>query len=242
MIDRIEKRLKMDDYDQYAVFTPAIINCTITAFIIWCTVADLYPTTWWNRLLAIFGSAAVTAIFARFIMNIFREASKLFETIHYGRDRLHFPTTSMLLLSDNSISQDLKKRVRRVLKSRYKITMATKDSEVKNELEARRTAKDAVALIRKTVAKSEDMLTSLKLKRYGQFRNFLGGAVFCLPFAITCTVVSAIKSAPCAPLLFILNIVYVIVAFIDYFLTKSAATDYAETLITTFDQINHHEA
>ena len=120
--------------------------------------------------------------------------------------------------------------------------MATKDSEVKNELEARRTAKDAVALIRKTVAKSEDMLTSLKLKRYGQFRNFLGGAVFCLPFAITCTVVSAIKSAPCAPLLFILNIVYVIVAFIDYFLTKSAATDYAETLITTFDQINHHEA
>lgn len=242
MIDKIEKRLKMDDYDRYAVFTPAIINCTITAFIIWCTVADLYPTTWGNRLLAIFGSAAVTAIFARFIMNIFREVSKLFETIHYGRDRLYFPTTSMLLLSDDSISQDLKKRVRRVLKSRFKITMPTKDSEVTNEIEARRTAKDAVALIRKTVANSEDMLTNLKLKRYGQFRNFLGGAALCLPSVITCTVLCAVNSVSCTPLLFIITLIYVIVAFIDYFLTKSAARDYAETLIITFDQINHHEA
>ena len=28
---------------------------------------------------------------------------------------------------------------------------------------------------------------------------------------------------------------------VDYFLTKSAAVDYAETLITTFDKMNHNE-
>lgn len=242
MIGKIEKILKMDDYDRDAVYTPAIINITITVIFIWYTLTDLYPSTWHIKFTAFFGSVAAVAIFTRFIMNLFRGISKLFEDIHYGRDRLHFPTTSMLLLSDNSISQDLKKRVRRELKSRYKITLLTKDSEATNEIEARRTAKDAVAAIKKTVAKSNDKLTKLKLKRYGQFRNFLGGAVFCIPFAIICTVISAVKYAPCAHLLFIINIVYVIVAFIDYFLTKSAATDYAETLITTFDQINHHEA
>ena len=120
--------------------------------------------------------------------------------------------------------------------------MPTKDSEVTNEIEARRTAKDAVALIRKTVANSEDMLTNLKLKRYGQFRNFLGGAALCLPSVITCTVICAVNSISCTPLLFIITLIYVIVAFIDYFLTKSAARDYAETLIVTFDHINHHEA
>jgi hypothetical protein len=28
---------------------------------------------------------------------------------------------------------------------------------------------------------------------------------------------------------------------VDYFLTRSAAVDYAETLITTFDKIRHNE-
>lgn len=244
MIEDLEKKLNMDDYDREAVFTPAMVNMIIMVIVALCSFLDpglsFMQSGWLQPIIRIVGTIAVAAVLTRFIMLITQGVSKIFEDINYGRDRLYFPTTSMLLLNDNSIGQDLKKRLRLELKSLYNIRLCSKDIERKNELEARRAAKSAVAIIRQDVATLNDDLTQRKLKRYGTFRNFLGGALFCLPVSIICWAIGLtmpISSIASSIVLFF----YVLITVVDYFLTRRAAIDYAETLLTTFDKNTYNE-
>lgn len=246
MIGKIEKLLNMDDYDLEAVFTPAIVNMLILGIMFTYTILFIAEdTVWWNTILAVVAPLAAAVVITRFTMHFFRAVSRIvFEDILYRKDRLYFPTTSMLLLGDNStgVSLIMKKRVRDDLKSLYNITLFTKAKEDADEMEARRTAKDAVALIRKTVAESNDVMTRRKLKRYGVFRNFLGGAVFCLPLSIACWTIDFSLKRTCDPIILTALFLYLLIVVVDFFITKSAAVDYAETLITTFDKLNHDEA
>ena len=244
MIGKIEKQLKMDDYDLEAVFTPAVVNVLILDFVFTCTLLPVSENTeWWRTAIAVVAPLAASVVLFRFAMHSFREVARTtVESILYRKDRLRFPTTSMLLYNDSSISKVMKKRVREDIKAQYNITLFTKAQENADEMEARRTAKDAVALIRKTVAENKDAMTRRKLIRYGLFRNFLGGALVCLPLSVICWAVSNyLTDAGNVAILFAI-LVYLIIVIVDYFLTKSAAVDYAETLITTFDKINHNEA
>lgn len=246
MIEKVEKKLKMDDYNREAVFTPAVVNLLFAAFFIICTLKDTLLTTestiWWQTAAIIIAPITVEVILFRFFMHIFREASKLFESFLYHKDHLYFPTTSMLLLGDNSISQIQKKRIRQVLKIKYNITLPSKTSEEDDELEARRAAKDAVALMRKDVADNDDTMIRRKLKRYGMFRNFLGGALFCLPICLTCWIVSLCLSSSSTLTLSITLTTYIVLVVTDLLFTKNTAIDYAESLITTFDKLNYNEA
>ena len=243
MIGKIEKLLNMDDYDLEAVFTPAIFNLLILDFVFTCTILPIAEgTVWWRAALAIVASLAAAVVLTRFSMHFFRAVARFIEDMLYRKDRLHFPTTSMLLLSDKSISQTMKKRIRDDLKTLYNITLCTKAQETVNEMEARRTAKDAVALVRKTVADSHDAMTRRMLKRYGMFRNFLGGAVFCLPLSIACWAIDFSRTGTNDPIILTALVFYLLIVVVDFFITKSAAVEYAESLLTTFDKINHNEA
>lgn len=114
--------------------------------------------------------------------------------------------------------------------------------EEANEMEARRTVKDAVALIRKEVADSGDTMTRRKLKRYGTFRNFLGGALYCFPVCLACWIVSLCLSSSSVLPLSIALAIYFVYSIVDFFLVKNTAVEYAESLITTFDKNNYDEA
>lgn len=243
MIEKIEKLLNMDDYDLEAVFTPAIVNLLILDFVFTCTILPVAENTlWWQTALTIAAPLAAAVVLTRFTMHFFRAVAKFIEDILYRKDRLRFPTTSMLLIGDKSISKTMNKRVRTDLKTLYNITMCTKAQEEADETEARRTAKDAVALIRKTVADSKDAMTRRKLIRYGLFRNFLGGALICLLLCIFCWAFDFSRTGSSNPVILTTLIIYLLLIVVDYFITKSAAVDYAETLITTFDKLNHNEA
>lgn len=245
MIGKIEKALNMDDYDLEAVFTPAMVNILIMGFIIACCVVDsgnVMNSVWWQVVCQIIGSVAAAALLTRFVMNLFRAASHLYEYIHYGKDRLQFPTTSMLLYNDKSISRERKKRVRLELKAHYNMSLCSKAQEETDETEARRVAKDAIALIRTAVADSGDTMARRKLKRYGTFRNFLGGALFCFPVATICGGLTIAQSGTDTTAIIVALSLYFAIIVVDYFLTGGAANDYADTLITTFDKITYHEA
>ena len=245
MIGKIEKLLNMDDYDLEAVFTPAIVNLFILNFVFLCTILPIAENmVWWHAVSTVVMSLATVVVFTRFTMHFFRAVARFIEDLLYSKDRLYFPTTSMLLLGDSntSISQIMKKRVRDDLKTSYNMTLLTKAKEETDEIEARRTAKDAVALIRKKVADSEDIMTRRKLKRYGLFRNFLGGALICLPLCILCWAIEIRLTGVGNPVVLTTLIIYLLLIVMFFFITKSAAVDYAETLITTFDKLNHDEA
>ena len=246
MIGKIEKLLKMDDYDLEAVFTPAIVNMLILDIVFTGTLLPIAEnTSWWRPVLAIVAPLAAAVVLTRFAMHFFRGVSRtVFEDTLYRKDRLRFPTTSMLLHGDNTtrVSKMMKNRVREDLKTLYNITLLSKAKEDADEMEARRTAKDAVYYIRNAVADSGDTMTRRKLKRYGMFRNFLGGAVFCLPLSVACWVINFSRAGVSTPIILTALILYLMLIVIDFFITKSAAVDYAETLITTFDKLNHDEA
>jgi len=246
MIGKIEKLLKMDDYDLEAVFTPAIVNMLILDIVFTCTLLPIAEnTSWWRPVLAIVAPLAAAVVLTRFAMHFFRGVSRtVFEDTLYRKDRLRFPTTSMLILGDNStsVSKMMKNRVREDLKTLYNITLLSKAKEDVDEMEARRMAKDAVYYIRKAVADNGDTMTRRKLKRYGMFRNFLGGEVFCLPLSVACWVINFSRAGVSTPIILTALILYLMLVVIDFFITKSAAVDYAETLITTFDKLNHDEA
>ena len=246
MIGKIEKLLKMDDYDLEAVFTPAIVNMLILDIVFTCTLLPIAEnTSWWRPVLAIVAPLAAAVVLTRLAMHFFRGVSRtVFEDTLYRKDRLRFPTTSMLILGDNStsVSKMMKNRVREDLKTLYNITLLSKAKEDVDEMEARRMAKDAVYYIRKAVADNGDTMTRRKLKRYGMFRNFLGGAVFCLPLSVACWVINFSRAGVSTPIILTALILYLMLVVIDFFITKSAAVDYAETLITTFDKLNHDEA
>ena len=244
MIRKIEKLLNMDDYDLEAVFTPAMVNLLILDFVFSCTILpDVEKTGWWNAALTIVVSLAAAVVLTRFIMHFFRAVARFIEDLLYRKDHLYFPTTSMLLLGDKSTStsQIMKRRVRDDLRTQYNITLPSKAREVADEMEARRAAKDAVALIRKKVADSKDSMTHRKLKRYGLFRNFLGGALICLPLSILCWTINFSHSGASNQAILTVLIIYLLLVVVDFFITKSAAIDYAETLLTTFDKLNHDE-
>lgn len=237
MIGKIEELLNMDDYDLEAVFTPAVVNVLILDFVFTCTLLPFAENTeWWRSAIAVVAPLAASVVLFRFAMHLFREVARTtVESILYRKDRLRFPTTSMLLYNDSSISKVMKKRIREDIKAQYNITLSTKAQENADVMEARRIAKDAVALIRKTVADNKDAMTRRKLIRYGMFRNFLGGALFCLPLSALCWAISYYLTGASNLAILFAMLVYLIIVFVDYFLTKSAAVDYAETLITTFD-------
>lgn len=244
MIGKIEKLLNMDDYDLEAVFTPAIVNLIILDFVFTCTLLPIAENTvWWKTALAVVTPLAAAVVITRFTMHFFRGVSRtIYEDTLYRKDRLRFPATSMLLLTDNSISQAMKKSIRDDLKTLFNITLCTKAQETTNEMEARRTAKDAVALIRRTVADSNDTMTRRMLKRYGMFRNFLGGALFCLPLSIFCWAIDFNCTGTSDPIILTALVFYLLIIVVDFFITKSAAVEYAESLLTTFNKINHNEA
>lgn len=243
MIGNIEEKLKMDDYDLEAVFTPAVVNFLILDFVFTCTILPVVENaTWWHTALAIVAPIAAAVILTRFFMNIFRATSRIYEDILYRKDRLYFPTTSMLLLSVKNISHKKKTKARSILKTKYKTSLCPEHIEVTDEMEARRTAKDAASIIRKVVADSKDSMARRKLIRYGTFRNFLGGAIYCLPLSIAFLVIDYHHTGVFSNMILLTLIFYAVLFLIDIYLTMSAADDYADTLITTFNYSNHDEA
>lgn len=111
MIGKIEKLLNMDDYDLEAVFTPAVVNVLILDFVFTCTLLPVAENTeWWRTAIAVAAPFAASVVLFRFAMHSFREMARTtVESILYRKDRLRFPTTSMLLYSDSSISKVMKR-------------------------------------------------------------------------------------------------------------------------------------
>lgn len=243
MITKIEKLLKLDDYDLEAVFTPAMVNMIIISIVFSSTLLQtMKDLVWWHTVVIIVAPLATMAVLIRFIMHLFRGVARTaFEDTLYRKDRLLFPTTSMLLLNDKSISLVLKRRVRNKLKQQYDINLLPLQKERTDVMEARRTSRDAINIIKKKVNTANDDMMRRKLKRYGKFRNFLGGAIICLPICFACWYTSFHITQEVNPFTIAIIGLYLIFSLIDLFVAQSAAIDYAETLIITFDNLENNE-
>ena len=131
------------------------------------------------------GDITITVAIIYFLMQLNRLLSKhIFEFIYFKK-QLYFPTTSRLLLSDDTLSSDYKNRIRETAESDFSIKFLNQEEEIANEVVARKTIRDIVGLIRRKVG--DGTLTLQHNIEYGFFRNLIGGSI--ISFLMSCELI-----------------------------------------------------
>lgn len=242
-LERVVNFMKLDLYDRIAVFEPAVVNLFlfILALLAVCTAGFQQMPNFGilESILTLIFSVAIVAILARFIMNLFRNISKVFiQNFIYGRHQLSMPTTEYMLLTSKWGSRRVKLSVRKKVREDFGVDLPTEEEELADETEARNCIVEVVgrirAYLRTKVSFKNLKMYNKKNRRYGYVRNFMGGFIFFLliyPILI-------IYSFYCARVAFF----YVLGIFVFHllifgchcFFLKNDAEDYAHELFVTY--------
>jgi len=129
--------------------------------------------------ISIIPTGLLTAAVAYFCKNIIRSISKwIFQRRFFKEDESYMPTVELLLWNNNSFTDDKKKRIREKIKSKFHIELPTKQSEIKNERQARRLISEIVPQIRE-ITRDNDILFDYNCY-FGSVRNALGGCIIAM--------------------------------------------------------------
>lgn len=172
-----------DEYEIKARYIPAIISSIplimLTSYAKEEILLNLFKTAKWFLVVENISLSFITIIF---IINVQRFLAKyLFEDRIFEKG-LNFPTTKMLLWNDDRLSKEYKLKIRGKIKIDFDLKLSDKNKEKKDLIEAKKEAKDAVALIRTKVGKG--MHTHQHNIQYGFIRNFIAGTFLSLPVSI----------------------------------------------------------
>jgi hypothetical protein len=98
----------------------------------------------------------------------------VFEKIYF-KDELYMPTTELLLFNNNVYSEQHKMKIRKKIKSDFKVELSTKEVESADEMLARTKIVEIMALVRKKLHGNKFLLQHNI--EYGALRNAIGGAI-----------------------------------------------------------------
>lgn len=173
----------INKYKLEARIFPAIISIlpilVFSHFYLYKIIPELLDSI---LLTKIIGDISIFSIFIFIIVQLSRFISKKFLQDNLFKDELHFPTTEFLLYSNKSYTEIKKKQIREKIKNDFNIKLLTEKDEINNEVEARKTIKEAVDLIRSKV-KDGRLLLQHNIE-YGFIRNLIGGTIIAIPFSI----------------------------------------------------------
>jgi hypothetical protein len=88
------------------------------------------------------------------------------------------PTTELLLWKNSEFTDNYKKRIRDKIKEQFDVKLLTKDSEIKNEQEARKLIAEIIPQLR-NITRENDILFDYNCF-FGSIRNALGGSVIAM--------------------------------------------------------------
>lgn len=128
-----------------------------------------------SLMLRILGDISLSSvIFYTFNQYFIRIPSKVFEDILFKK-QLYFPTTNLLMYSDNEYSDELKNAVRKSVYQNFDIKMPGKNYEKKDEISARKRVRDVIRLM---IGKVKDGYLVLQHNiEYGFVRNMWGASI-----------------------------------------------------------------
>lgn len=122
----------------------------------------------------IISSLSISGIFMVLLSEINRGISKAVFERAYFEDEVKMPTTNLLLLSDNTYTNQYKNKIREKIKKEFDIDLLSDDEEKLDQIHARKAIVEAVALIR-TQLRENAFLLQHNIE-YGFMRNLIGGA------------------------------------------------------------------
>jgi len=175
--------VSFDEYEIKSRYIPAIVSA-IPLIMLTSTQKEtvwlpLFRTASW---FLVFENISLTVIAVVLLMSIQRGIAKYCFENSIFNNGIDFPTTTMLLIRNDILSKEFKRKVRDKIENDLGICLLNSKEEEENLLEAKRTIKDAVSLIRKRVQKG--ILTYNHNIQYGFIRNLIAGGVWALPISM----------------------------------------------------------
>lgn len=213
-----------DKYSREARMFPAILSLIplyllFLSFIDFSSSIDTYLETSLGFVLCL--------VLVYFFAEMTRNLGKGLENKVF-RNGMSFPTTELLLHSNDTYSQDKKKKIYDKIKKEFGIILSTKSEESIDTKEARRKIKEAIGLIRQKLGNGR-LLMNYNI-RYGFWRNLCAAA----PFALgACTIAFLaltiiIHSPAYATISIILSLFYLLLWITDKKILKYFGYQYAE--------------
>lgn len=233
--------LKLDEYDQKAVFEPAIVNLLFLTMVIVFAFWHLLPFGAFTKAILTIVPIIFFAIVIRYIMDVFRMWSKLIlQYPRYKRNMTNMPTTEMLMWKNNEISYQEKKKIRDKIYSKYGIKLNSAAKEQIDEEGSRQLIAEAVSRIRRDI-RNNPHADSMYLRyniRYGKDRNFLGGATICIVIEAVLASTASVTKEQFLIIPAAIIVVHLVLMVIDYFSIPSDAKEFAANLYNEFLNLN----
>jgi hypothetical protein len=164
-----------------------------------------------------------------------RIPSKIFEDFLF-RKQLYFPTTNLLMYSDDEYSSEFKDQIRESVNKDFSIQLPTAKEESDDEKNARKRIKDSIRVI---IGKVKDGYLVLQHNiEYGFVRNLWGASLVGL---LGSTLLLCI-SAPASPLFLlgkILAIGFGVYLMFGFLIIKYVGHQYARKLIEEYYKTSH---
>jgi hypothetical protein len=230
----------MDKYEKEARVFPAIVGTIIPALLTTYFVEAL--EIWKSIALGIGWLIPVGLIYSA-LAYAFRQlaidtSKMLFQFPLFKEDETEMPTTQLILwTSDKRVSEEEIRRIAERVEHDFGIHLFSRDEEIANLTEAKRTIVDAVGKIREVTRKNENL--QQYNRKYGFCRNYLGACVWAILFIIVMLFVNFIKGMPYTHMLLWALVIQILLGVVDYVFYKYKAYDYARALFNAYMTANH---
>ncbi len=151
----------------------------------------------------------------------------------FGKGGKYFPTTDMLLFSDQTLSRNSKMLIRERVLHDFKFKLMDDKQEYSDKDEARRLSREAIGFIRGFVGKGR--ITHQYNIRYGFMRNLIGGFLWAIAGALGSSIIYWLSGNWQAFGLF----AFIVVLFLTLLLLKrqilnKLAYQYAEIILNEY--------
>ncbi|MFH1883491.1 MAG: hypothetical protein ABIL62_12365 [Planctomycetota bacterium] len=221
-------------YEIKARYVPAIIAALPIIILSGFVKEEIWISMFHNARWFLFvENFSMSVIAVLLLIHVQRGIAKhLFEEKIFDSGK-NFPASRMLLFSDDYLSEMMKVKVREKIKKDFAITLCTQSEEQENLDEAKKSLRDAVALVRKQVGDGDKTLQYNI--HYGFSRNLIGGSVLAVPYALFCAIYAGFQGIKpvCIASSFMLFF-FVAVLFLSKSIMVHYGNTYAECLLTEF--------
>jgi hypothetical protein len=225
-------------YEKRARLYPTVITMAMPLGLLSYFLIDLLPveTNLTTRIIiSIVPTGLLIAAFSFYFRNFIRSISKwIFQFRYFKEDESYMPTTELLLWNNSKFTDSYKKRIREKIKEMFNVKLCIKESEIKNELEARKLIAETIPQLR-NMTRDNDILFDYNCY-FGSIRNALGGCVV----AMVILVVLFFINLKCAIIPILLLVVpfglYLLCFILAKPLLKHFGYEYARKLYDAFMQ------
>lgn len=172
--------MKFDEYTIKARLAPALATAVVpTAVFNFFYVSEEFSKFVGYALgVKFLSTLSLSVVLLFFLAEFGRAIAKgIFES-RYFSDEMTMPTTTMMLYKDVTYSEAFKDRFRTFVKRDFGTDLLSKEEEYSNVAEAQRRIVEAMAFVRKKLARNAFLLKHNI--EYGAMRNAIGGAVIAI--------------------------------------------------------------